>query len=64
MTELIIAVALWCGHPYNQSPISGTLPDRRFGSFKTPEQVQECRTTLLTCVGGKKSKQTQAECFK
>ena len=45
MTELIIAVALWCGNPYGT--IYGQKNDYRLSN---PE-IQSCRARLMKCIG-------------
>lgn len=59
--QLLIAIALWCGQPVQKTYLSTydgnryTVEQKEYGFERTPDEIQECRTKLMSCL----SKATQ-----
>lgn len=55
--DLVIAIALWCGEPINQT--KGYL-NVKTGESRTTEQVNRCRMQLYNCA---KTELSATGCF-
>lgn len=53
---LVVAVALWCGAPINQTSGFGTV---KTGTEITKVQVQQCREKIIKCLNDG----TKLRCF-
>ena len=56
MTEIIIAIAVWCGQPYFGNALN----------YMTKESINSCRDRLLVCYEAEKkvNKEPILECVK